>query len=116
MAARGRKVIVDTSKAERDLGQLAAAITAQGPNVGRRQAARTAPKIRGYVPVLTGALRNTVTAVPVDKGGGVTYGGGLRYAGFIERTRHPVRRGARGSRTEFFRAMKELADMEVRRV
>lgn len=126
MARQRAKVVVDTSHLERDTARLVAGLKAGGPHEAAAQAQRTAARVRAATPVRTGRLRSTVGTVPTFVYGrgvgqgpgawGVTYGGGLPYAGKIERSRHPVRKGARGSKTEFQRACNEVAERLVGRV
>ena len=109
-------VTVDASHLVADTKQLTAGLESGSDAVSHQQAFRTSGKIGAATPYRTGRLYNTVTVVQVHGGWGVTYGGGLPYAGYIENRKHPVRRGARGSRTEFRRALEALAEREVRRV
>ncbi len=114
--ARTQKVTVDTTHLQRDMAQLQAGLERGGDRVAQAQAFRTMGRVAAATPYRTGALFSTVSYTQVQGGWGVTYGGGLPYAGYIEKHRHPVRKGARGSRTEFRKALEELARTETRRV
>jgi hypothetical protein len=114
--ARAGKVVIEPSHLVGDTRRLAADLKQGGDQVSHNQAFRTGGKIGAATPYRTGALFNTVAVRQVAGGWGVTYGGGLPYAGYIERLRHPVRKGCRGSRTEFRRALEQLAAQAVRRV
>lgn len=111
-----RKVIVDTSHLTRDTRQLAAGLSAGGLTASYNQSVQTAGKVRDVTPVRTGLLRSTVAAVKVTGGYGVAYGGGLKYAGPMNNRFKVVRRGTRGSRVAFYRALQALAEREVAKV
>lgn len=106
-------VEVDTSDVERGMRQLAAGLDASGTAAARRQAEATAGDVRRGVPRRTGRLAATVGTTPVDGGYGVTYGGTLPYADYIERRAHAVERGTSGAATTFGRAMQAVARTEV---
>jgi Bacteriophage HK97-gp10, putative tail-component len=107
-------VAVDTSQFTRDMRTLTTGLKEGSDTVAHQQAGRTADKTRANTPVRTGTLQSTVGVTPSMGGWGVTYGGGLPYAGYIERKRHPVRKGARGARTEFTRALGEMTGRVAR--
>lgn len=109
-------VEVDVSDVVRGMRQLARGLDERASTGARSQAAATAAKIRQAVPVRTGALRASVTVVPDGEGFGVTYGSGLRYAGVIERRKHPVAQGVEGAPETFHRAMQAVARVEVDRL
>lgn len=110
------KVILDTSHLERDTRQLANGISSGAKRESYFQAVRTAAKIRDATPVRTGALRSTVGTADVPGGTGVTYGSGVRYH-YVQNARLKiVKRGTRGSRTEWYRTLQTLAGREVGKV
>lgn len=114
--ARAREVVIDTSHLTRDTRQLTAGLTAGGLTASYNQAVQTAGKLSGLVPVRTGALRSTVAAVAVTGGYGVTYGSGQVYH-YVQNARLKiVKRGTRGSRAAFYRALQAVAEREVGRV
>lgn len=116
MATQTGKVLIDTSHLQRDTRRLVSGLTSGGDRVAHDQAFRTTGRVGAATPVRTGALVQTVGVKQVAGGWGVTYGGSLPYAGYIEKRKHPVRKGARGSRTEFRKALELLAGQETRRV
>jgi hypothetical protein len=80
--------------------------------------------LRAKTPVRTGALRDTIGVVatyvygrgktPGGEGYGVTYGTGLgRYPWVVNARQKTVKKGARGSRVEFQRALQTVLDREV---
>jgi hypothetical protein len=107
-------VEVDTTDLERGMRKLAAGLDRAGSRVGMSEASDTARDIRAQVPVLSGRLAATVTAVPVRDGAAVTYGGGLPYAGYIEGRAHAVEDGLDGAERSFHGAMSDAAEREVR--
>ena len=114
--AKTMKVSVDTRQLLRDTKDLARGLEGGSDHVSHEQAFRTGGKIGAKTPYRTGALYRTVDVVAVHGGWGVTYGGGLPYAGYVENLKHPVRSGMRGCRTEFKRALEALARQEVKHV
>jgi hypothetical protein len=100
---------VDTSNLTRFMRELSSGLRARGDDVARRQADTTASKIKGRVPVRTGRLSNTVAVVPVTNGFGVTYGGDLPYARYIERRSNAVADGVSGSEVTFARDAETMA-------
>lgn len=110
------KVTVDTSHLEGDTRRLAAGIASGAKRESFFQATRTAAKTRGFTPVRTGALLSTVGTADVPGGTGVTYGSGARYH-YVQNARQKiVKKGSRGSRTEWFRTLQALAGREVGKV
>jgi Bacteriophage HK97-gp10, putative tail-component len=109
-------VEVDTRQLEKAGRQLAKGLEEGGQAGARSQAERTATAVRNGVPRRTGRLAATVAVVTESGGYGVTYGGGLPYAGYIEKRSNAVADGIEGADTEFAAAMNELAQREARRL
>ena len=105
----GGRVEVDTTELQRAFRELSVELTAGGQTGARRQADATASRIRTGVPRRTGRLAATVAVVGVDGGYGVTYGGSLPYAGYIERRSQAVAHGSEGAASTFETAMRALA-------
>jgi hypothetical protein len=116
MAAAGNRVEVDWTPLDRALDQLASGLTSGGNVIAQRQATSTASKVRAGVPRRTGRLAGTVGVTPVDGGFGVTYGGGLPYAAYIEKRSHAVARGGAGAESEYGRAAWTLAQSVASRL
>ena len=110
------EVQIDTTKLVRAGKQLTTGLTRGGKNAAQRQASQTADRVRGGVPVRTGLLASTVGVTADGEGYGVTYGGGLRYAGYIENRNHPVGLGVKGAAEEFVNTCNQLAGEEVRKI
>lgn len=105
-------VSVDTSGLRRKLARLAAGLGPAGDLAARRQAEQTAKAIADRTPVRTGALRSTVGVTSDGRGFGVTYGGGLPYANYIDHRTDAVEDGVDGAHESFKRAV-ELAANHV---
>jgi hypothetical protein len=102
-------VTVDTTSLERGLKELQTGLNRVNANTARRQAETTARAIANAVPVRTGTLRSTVTAVATGGGYGVTYGGGLRYAWPQEKRTHAVNSHLDGATRQFRTAAEQAA-------
>lgn len=109
-------VEVDWSHVQRGMRQLADGIDAGSLRTAREQATATAAAIRPRVPVRTGALRSTVTVVDQPDGAGVTYGGDLPYANYIEHRSDAVADGVAATAEQYGRAATEMARREVRKL
>jgi hypothetical protein len=109
-------VEVDTSDVVRGVRQLAAGVKTGAQNGTRAAASATAADIRARLPVRTGRLAATVSAVAVDGGWGVTYGGGLSYARPVAARTKAVAAGIAGDPARFARDMRTVAEKEVRRL
>lgn len=83
--AAGPGVYVDASDLLQGVKRLALGLRHSGDREAMQQATSVADDISGNVPVLTGALRDSVGTTNEDDGAGVTYGGDLPYAWKIER-------------------------------
>jgi hypothetical protein len=121
------KITIDTTGLRRDMGRLTTALGFRGTGEAHAQAERTAERIRAQTPVDTGALLATIGVVatwvaatrrsPGGDGWGVTYGTGLgRYPWVVNSRQRVVKKGARGARTEFKRALDGVAAEEVNRL
>ena len=109
-------VEVDTSGLVAGMRALGKGLERVSPRVGMAQATETARAIAAGVPVRSGALRATVGVTVARDGAGVTYGGGLPYAGYIEGRAHAVEDGVDGADDAFHRKMTNAAEAEVRRL
>jgi hypothetical protein len=99
----------DTTKLQRAMRELVDGIE-RGARTGARTAAeQCAQKMRDNTPYRTGALESTIGVTGEPDGSGVTYGGGLRYAWYIEGRNHPVARAVDGADDSFARDMHEMA-------
>lgn len=123
------KIVIDTAHLERDTRRLTVALESGGKEEAHQQALRTAERIRAQTPIRTGALRSTITVTscwvdatrrsPGGNGWGVTYGGpgkAWRYGWVINARQRNVKKGARGCKTEFLRALDQLTAREVQRI
>ena len=114
------KILLDTKALLRDTKRLAAGLKSGGDHEAHQQAFRTAGKIGANTPVRTGALLATEHVVQTTSKGvpgwGVTYGSGVRYHYVQNARRKIVKRGMRGCRQEFKRALDALAAREVSKV
>lgn len=120
------KVTVDATALLRDSRQLVDRLRTGGMVSAREQADRTAAKIAVNTPVRTGALRSTVGVTqswvnaarggPGGAGWGATYGSGATYHYVQNARRKIVKKGMRGCRQEFRRAVQLLTEREVNRV
>lgn len=110
------RVEVDDSALVAGLRQLGNGLPRASRRVGYANATSTATRIRERTPRRTGALASTVRAIPTDVGGDATYGGTLRYAGYIERRSHAVRDALDDAPARYFRDMTRAAETEVARL
>ena len=115
MTDQGR-VEVDTSDLERGIRQLAVGLDAAGPRAGMTSASSVASRLRANIPSRTGRLRGTVTTSPVPAGAAVHYGGGVPYAGYIDRRTSATERALQGAEPTFSAAMYAAAAAEVRKL
>lgn len=109
-------VEIDTSALTRGMARLSDGLTSSGTAGARAQAEQTAGKVRGRVPRRTGRLAATVTVVGDRDGWGVTYGGSLPYADYIEHRSNAVADGIDGADESFARSMHAVAEKEARRL
>lgn len=110
-------VTVDTAQLQRDTRRLVDGIRSGADTGARRQANETASRVSRNVPRRTGRLASTVGVVGEAGGGyGVTYGGDLPYANYIEHRSGAVAAGVEGAELTFTSAMAAVAAREVGRL
>lgn len=112
----GAGIEVDWSDVQRGVAHLVDGLDEGAKRTAREAAVRTAAAVRPRVPMLTGRLRSTVEVVDVPDGAGVTYGGGLPYATYIEHRSGAVEDGVAATSDDYGRAAVEMARREVRKL
>lgn len=110
--ARAFGATVDMSGLTRKMARLAAGLDPAGQLAARQTAEATAKKIADATPVLTGRLRSTVGTTSERNGAGVTYGGNLPYANYIDHRTNAVEDAVKDAQEEFKRTA-ELAANKV---
>jgi hypothetical protein len=107
-------ITVDASRAIQGMQRLAKGLEKQSRTRGMERARKTVKDIKPNVPVLTGRLRATVKANPINGGGEVTYGSSATpYAWKIERRTHAVQNAVPATVGQFEKDMVDGAQKEI---
>jgi len=108
-------VEVDTAAFDQSMRRFLANVDRSSTDTAQETCSTIADNIRNHTPVLTGRLVGSVDVVRDKDGAAVTYGGGVPYAGKIERRTHAVANAVNSAAPTFTKAMQSMTDKEARR-